>query len=126
MQEISDELRALRDLKVRRDKLKDLFEAADKDYKNKMSECQDAMEDAGVGSTKVDDTLFVPAETVYGNVQDKAAFIEWAQQQDEALVEPKPRGDLLNALVREHLDDGKPLPPGVGFYVRRYISQRGA
>ena len=32
---------------------------------------------------------------------------------------------LLNQLVRERLDNGEPLPPGIGYYTKEFISVRG-
>lgn len=74
------------------------------------------------------DTLFVSASTTMANVQDREAFVAWAKEHDEALLDPLPkeRGELLNQLVRERLDNGEPLPPGIGFYVREYISHNKA
>lgn len=74
------------------------------------------------------ETLFVSASTVMANVQDREAFVEWAKDYDESLLDPLPRerGELLNQLVREKLDNGEPPPPGVGFYVREYISHNKA
>lgn len=67
---------------------------------------------------------FVRAETTYGQVQDRSVFVEWAEKQSPELLETKERKALINELVREHLDDGKPLPPGLGFHVKQYVSQR--
>lgn len=83
-------------------------------------------ETEGVGGIKVNGTLFTPTATTYAQVQDAAAFVEWAKEHAPELVEEKPRKTegVLNELVREHLDDGKPLPQGLGFYVKQYVSQR--
>lgn len=51
-------------------------------------------------------------------------FVKWAESNDPDLIQYKERGAELNSLVRQRLDDGEPLPPGVGFYDREYISQR--
>jgi hypothetical protein len=66
----------------------------------------------------------VTASTVYAQVQDKQALIEWAQENDDELVSLAPRKALLNQKVRECLDNGEPLPPGLGAYEKEYISQR--
>lgn len=84
------------------------------------------LEEEGVDSIKVGGTNFVKAETSYGQVQDRAAFIAWCEENKPELVELKERKALVNELVREHLDDGSELPPGLGFYVKQYVSQRAA
>lgn len=71
-------------------------------------------------------TNFVPTSTTYGQVQDRDAFIEWARDHRPELIEPHERKGLVNEFIRECLDNGEPLPPGLGFYTRDYISQRAA
>ncbi len=44
--------------------------------------------------------------------------------EETSFIQLKEHGEPLNALVRERLDDGQVLPPGVGFRVDEYISQR--
>lgn len=72
--------------------------------------------------------LYTPAKTVYGKIDDRAAFLEWARAQEgddadgETLYEVKERKQLVSELVRERLDNDEPLPPGIGFYVKEYVS----
>ncbi len=84
------------------------------------------MDNEGVNGIKVGPTNFVPIETNYGQVQDRAAFIEWAEAEQPELIEPRERKALINELVNEALDNGTPMPPGLGFYTRQYISQRNS
>lgn len=72
---------------------------------------------------------YTPTKMIYGQIQDRAAFLEWAQAQsgedddpDETLYEIKERKGLVSELVRQRMDDGEPLPPGVTFYVKEYVS----
>lgn len=69
---------------------------------------------------------FVRAETVYGQVQDRAEFIKWAEDEMPELLETKERKKLVNEIVRERLESGQELPAGLGFYVQQYVSQRAA
>ncbi len=69
-------------------------------------------------------TLFSPVRKQYASVQDRTEFVDWALANEPELVAYKERGAELNALVRQRLDDGEVLPPGIGFYDREYISQR--
>lgn len=82
------------------------------------------MDEESTESIKYDGTLFVPASTVYGQVQDRGEFVAWAEENQPELLEVKERKSLVNELIRSHLDDGAELPPGLGFYVREYVSQR--
>lgn len=69
---------------------------------------------------------FSKYEIVFAHLQSVEEFKEWAAQEDgEAYFEgePRVRQDLLNALVRQRLDDGEPLPPGVGIYVETRLSR---
>ncbi len=77
-----------------------------------------------VDGIKYDGTNFVPVETSYGQVQDRSEFVAWAEDEMPELLETKERKALVNELVRERLDNGETLPPGLGFYVKQYVSQR--
>lgn len=126
MASLTQELRGLRKLRLDRDRKKDTYEAAEAKYKAKEREVYERMEQEEVGSTSVAGVNFVPASTTYAHIQDRSEFIAWAKENDESLLQEKERADLLNQLVRERLDNGEPLPPGLGLRVREYISQRAA
>ena len=115
-----------RQLKLARDEAQAQFKSLDAQYKKLQEDIIEDMEHEGVDSMKVDGINFVPAETQYGQVQDRQAFVEWAKENDEELIEYKERGQLVNELVRERLDNGEELPPGLTFYVRQYVGQRSA
>jgi hypothetical protein len=113
--------------------LRDGFDAADSRAKSAKQVYEDAqrkfferLEAEGIGSIKVDGVNFVPQTTIYGQVQDREAFLAWAETADEALVETRERKALINELVREAIENGDPLPPGLGFYQKDYVSQRVA
>lgn len=70
---------------------------------------------------------FSKYEMAFAKLEDREAFAAWAAEEDgEAYFEPesRPREDLLNALVRQKLDDGEPLPPGLGLYFDTRLSRR--
>jgi hypothetical protein len=50
----------------------------------------------------------------------------WALENDPALVKQDPEFDqkLVNKLVRERIDNGQPLPPGLGAFPKPRISLR--
>lgn len=126
MANLTEELKELRQLRERKEDAKAEADIAKAEYDAKQAEVLERMKEEGVESMKTDGVLFSPGGTPYGQVQDSEAFIEWAQEQDENLLEQKPRKELINQLVREHLDNGAPLPPGLGFYVREFVSQRAS
>ena len=123
---LAAELAGLRAVKNLRDTAKKEYERLDTEFKQKQFRVMERMKQEGVESMKVDGTLFVPTETVYAQIQDRSEFVAWAEENDTELIEPKERKEILSQLVRQKLDDGEALPPGVGFYVREYISQRAA
>lgn len=84
----------------------------------------DRMEQEETDSIASGGTLYTKAQTIFAAVQDESAFQEWATTHDEQLIEAKVKKDLLNQLVRERLDNGEELPPGVGFYPKDYISKK--
>jgi len=126
MTTLTDELHELRDLKAARDDAKEAFEDAEATFKDKQRALLERMDDEGCESQRVDGTTFTPVKQQYGTVQDREAFVEWAEANDPELIERKERGSLLNQLVRERLDNGQGLPEGVGFYTREYISMRNS
>lgn len=123
---LNEDAAALRKSKLARDEAKAEFESLDKQFKADQAALLERMEEEGCEGTKVEGTNFVPTRTIYGQVQDRTEFVQWAQDNEPELLEPKERKELINELVRQKLDDGEPLPPGLNFRVQEYISQRAA
>ncbi len=123
---IEQEAAELRDLKVRRDEAKAEYSSIDKAFKAAQFKLIERMKETGCEGIKQGGTNFVPAETIYGQVQDRTEFVAWAEENEPELLEPKERKELINELVRQKLDDGQPLPPGLTFRVQSYVSQRAA
>lgn len=124
MATLSEDAARLRELRHHYDRAK-----ADADaYKQELDAAEqrlfERMEHERVDSIRVDGTNFVRAATTYGQVQDRADFVRWAEEEMPELVEKKERKALINEIVRERIDTGEPLPPGLGFYVKQYVSQR--
>jgi hypothetical protein len=129
MSTINDDLRHLDQLKAAEAKAKRA--ATDLTHERAQWEraCFDRMVDEGYdpgeSSLKIKGVVYIPNRTDYAVVQDRAAFVEWAKDNDEGLIETATREGLLNQLVRERLDNGEPLPPGIGYYTKEFISVRG-
>lgn len=107
--------------------VRDLADDMQANYKQAEARLNDHMEARKVKGIKVGDINYVPAQTTYISFQDKDAFIDWAVLEGhEEYLKPGVNKEAINEEMRRRLDDGEPLPPGVGFYVKEYISQRAA
>jgi hypothetical protein len=126
MTSISQDATHVANLKANYERAKKEADDAERAFKEAQMALYERMEHEDIGSLKVGNINFVRAETAYGTVQDRAAFVKWALEERPELVEHRERAALINELVRESLNDGTPLPPGLGFYVRQYVSQRSA
>jgi len=126
MTTIIEQARELRQLRLELDDAEAVAKSTKLDYVDAERRFFERMEAETVGSVKVDGVNFVPQTTVYGQVQDREAFIQWAESTDESLLEPRERKALINELVREAIEQGAELPPGLGFYTKDYVSQRVA
>ena len=116
----------LRQLKKLESDAKEAFEILKAKREQAERALIDRMEAEEIRGIKVGDTNFVPAKTIYGQIQDRSLFVEWAEENAPELVEMKERKGPVSELVRQRIDDGEGLPPGVGFYEKSYISQRAA
>lgn len=123
---IQEQAADLRALKESRDEAKAEFDSLNGQFKAAQKDLIERMEATKTEGLKVNGINFVPAKTVYGQVTDRSAFVAWAEENAEELIEPKERSELINELARQLLDDKKPFPPGLNFRVQEYISQRTA
>jgi hypothetical protein len=123
---LTGDLRALRKARAIKDETKQAYDEAKALYDQLERDLIERMEHEGVQGQKTDGINFVPTKTVYAQIQDRSEFVDWALENDASLIEHRERKALLNELVREKLDNGEPLPPGLGFRVDEGISQRAA
>jgi hypothetical protein len=105
---------------------KEVKAEAEFEFKQAQQEMLDEMESNGVEGLKHEGINFVPTKTNYGQITDRKAFVEWCEENEPELLEPKERKALLNEKARQLLDDGEEFPPGMSFRVEEYISQRSA
>lgn len=90
----------------------------------------DAMDDAGLksgtydlpGIGKVRFTRRKP--TIYGRINDLEQAMEAFENSGrvDELFHPKVEGARLNEYVRECMDQGIPLPPGVDYYAKEGVT----
>lgn len=119
---LNEDLHKLDDLALKQKAAKADFEKADREYKQHRMHCYERMKDEGVDMTKLGGVRFeAPKPTWYGTVQDKKVFQKWAKANRPALVREEAAEAELNKFVRECIEDGRPLPPGVGAYPRPVV-----
>lgn len=96
-------------------------------YKSAEMRLKERMDLEKVSGIKVGAVNYVPAETTYANIQDLSTLIDWAEAEGHTeFLKVAANKEALNEEIRRRLDDGEALPPGVGFYVKEYVSQRAA
>ena len=122
--EINDRLAELDRLKEDRDhkrRIADEAEAAHRQYEANLFA---DLRELGLRTIRTDHAQFQRKSTVYATVTDKDELLEWAKERglDEELFSDKPNKQALNQIVRDAIDSGQELPPGVNWYPREYIS----
>jgi FtsZ-binding cell division protein ZapB len=82
------------------------------------------MRENGLLTVKTDNGTFSCKSTIYSKVQDMDQFIEWVklQELEEEFLREKEVAARLNEYVRDAVANGSPLPDGVTWYPREYIS----
>lgn len=127
MTTLTEDMEVLHALRKTASELKAEADGAKADADRAEYELFQRMEQERCGSQRVDGIgNFVRAETEYAQVQDEAELLEWAEAEMPEIFEQKPRKKILNEIVRERLNSGEPLPPGLGFYSKQYVSLRSA
>lgn len=122
---LEDVIREVRRLREVYDALKKQADAAKIAYDKAHLALWERMDATEVHGMKIDGKNFVwnPPKP-YGSISDKRLFIEWAEENAPELVEPEPRMSLVNELVRQRIDNGEEMPPGVNFYTKKTVAQR--
>lgn len=118
---LSDDLKELRALKVALAQATKAEKAARKAHEEAQFRVLRRMESEDTEGQKVGGYNFTPVRTRVSVMQDRSQFVPWAKENAPDLLVEKEQG--LDQKVRQLLDDGEVLPPGVGVYVREYISQ---
>lgn len=128
MTTLKDDLRVLHALRQKKDETDKAAKLAKSEYEQAERRCLERMEAEGCKGYKDGETgiNFIPTETIYGQIDNREQFVEWAKENDPTLIEERERKGLINELVRERIDNEEPLPPGVTFRPKRYIGQRAA
>lgn len=123
------DVRRLKVLREQRDKAKAAADAAESEYREWEAICWEKMENAGdTSTTKVlpDGTKLqiVRRGTIYSRVLDNDVLLDSLEQEGrvDELTKPGFQKQRLNEYVRTCLESGQPLPDGLDFYERRYLT----
>lgn len=127
MTTLREDLATLRQFKLEATRLNKEAKAAAAERDAWQKHCLDRMEAEGLtGKVEFDGVPYTPNRgKYYASVQDKGAFLAWAEENAPHLVKSEPSKADLNTLVRNALDDGEELPPGIGWYDKDYIAVGG-
>ena len=122
--DIEDELALLGAMKDEAKRLKrEHTEAVDR-MKSQQARLVDKMRQRGMLTLRTEFGTFTSKSTVYGNINDMDAFETWAADNGlhDEFVKVAPEKQRLNEMVRNAIDAGEELPPGVNWYADEYIS----
>lgn len=128
--ELQSKLSRLFEAREQRDADKIAAEKSEKEYRELEAEVWDELDESPIsGALKIEipgrgTVTFQPRETYYGRIIDKDALMEYLEQRalTDELTEIKFSGARINEIVREHVEAGKAMPPGLDFYARRPVS----
>lgn len=134
---IASRLRRLVELREARDEAKTRADAAESDYREYEADMFEELSDGPIkGSLRLDlgpphgVVQFTPRETKFGRIIDQDAALEFFNKRalTEQMTKPSIEKARLNTMVREILEAGGQMPPGVDWYARRgvTISRKGA
>lgn len=130
-EESKSALRRLMEVRQKRDEAKKALELAERDFRECESDVFESLEDSDVkGTLKVDlgepwgTVSFRTRETHFGNIFDEEAATEYFEQraQIDEVSAPKFVKRRINEIVRDAVEQGADLPPGVDYYTQRGVT----
>src|SRR5581483_6010803 len=119
---LEEQIRELAALRDEKDRTAKAAEEAKLAYDIAHLALWERMDGSGVSRVEIDGRLYSKvAPQPYGTVADKAALRRWAVDEGNApeLFEQEPRAKLINELVRQRIDNGGELPPGINWYTKQ-------
>ncbi len=129
-EDLAKKFRRLMELRERRDADKLASENSEKEYRELEAEVWEEYDESPLeGAIKVDlggdygTVTFVPKETYYGRIIDREKALEHFENRAmiDEVTEPKPVMARIHEIVRDVIDQGGSMPPGLDFYAKRYI-----
>ncbi len=130
-EQFTSKVRRLVELLDERDQTKLAAESAEETYRDYEAELFEEMTTGPLkGSLRVDLgephglIVFTPREQKFGRIIDLDAALDYfdTRAMTDEMTKPGIAKRRLNELVREHLEQNKPLPDGVDWYARRGIT----
>jgi hypothetical protein len=128
---LDTKLRALVDLREKRDQTKDAAEAAEKRYRAEEAAVWEEIKDEHGNLTSftvefpdIGKVKFQRRQTIRARIIDEEKFAKWAEDEGRAdeFLKPGIHKRVLNEEVREDIDHGQELPPGIDFSTTRFVS----
>jgi hypothetical protein len=129
--DVKGRLRRLLELREKSEQAKVAADAAKADYKAMERDVWEDIENSDLkGAIKIDlgepygTVTFQKRETFFARIIDAEAAEDYYRAQDslETVSEIKFSKARLNEVVREAIDTGTPLPPGLDWTPTRYVS----
>lgn len=123
--------RRLMELKAEKERTAKAAEAAERTYRSAESDFWMDLDEEGDLTVKKDlgepygVVTFQKRQTITGRIlndEEAEAALAALGEEDAILGPRKPRGKVLNELVRSRLESGQPLPDGIDFNTRRFIT----
>lgn len=123
-------LRRLMEAREKRDEAEKAKRSAENEYRDIEAEVHEALADGPMTRLNNVDlgppwgrVSFHAKETYYGRIIDKEAALEGFENRAlvEEMTEPKIVMARVNEVVREAIEEGSRMPPGVDFYAKRYV-----
>lgn len=122
--DLATRLRRFEELRQVRDEANAAAAAREKEYREMEQEVWEALDASDLNPPyNIDGIKFGLGETHYGRIIDQEAALEHFESRamTDELTRPAIQKGRLNEIVREHIEQRVPLPPGVDFYTRRYV-----
>lgn len=130
-EELASRVRRLVELRAERDETKIAFDNAKREFEAYQAEFFDEYEKSPLkGSIKLDiggehgTVQVVPRETKYGRILDRDKALAYLNERalTEEFIKDDFRMGRLHELVREHIEQKKPLPDGIDYYTKQYFT----
>jgi hypothetical protein len=130
-EELASRVRRLVELRGERDKTKIAADNAKREFESYQAAFFEEYQNSPLkGSIKLDiggdygTVQVVPRSTKFGRVLDREKAVEWMREREklDEYMKDDFRMGRLHELVREYMEQKKPLPPGIDFYSKEYFT----
>jgi hypothetical protein len=121
---LTDRFDKLAELKQAERDAKALHDAASAERKDYEQSLYALARDEGCFGIRTPKGHYSLKVTEYGTINDFEAFEDWVKEQglEAEFLKVEEQAARVNELVRAALETDTPLPPGVAYYTREYIS----